>query len=463
MEYKELNGIKLLSLWGMNVAVSKYGKYYKQVLVLGLPILLGQLGVIITGFVDTIMVGQYATDALAAASFVNSLFNLMNIVCLGFSYGLTPIVGAYYGKGETARIGEAVKAGLVLNVIFGIFCMGLMLLCYVFLDEMGQPEELLPLMRPYYIVILLSMLPVVIVNVSRQFTDAITDTKVAMVILLSGNALNIFGNWLLIYGNWGCPEWGLYGAGVSTLIARVLMLVAYCLCLLKFSRYKEYLRGFIAGIVSLKDLKLIGKLSLPVSMQMGMETAIFTFATVLVGWLGAEYLAAYQVILALGTIGFMVYYSFGASLSIMVANYSGVNDTVQVRRSAAAGYHVILASAVLASLLVLLGGKGILGLFTPDEIVVNIAYSLIIPWIVYQFGDATQVAYANALRGIKCVMPVMKFAFIAYVVIGLPAAFLFAFPFKGGIIGIYLSFAVALFVAGVLFMQCFYKEISRKG
>ena len=106
----------------------------------------------------------------------------------------------------------------------------------------------------------------------------------------------------------------------------------------------------------------------------------------------------------------------------------------------------------------LLGGKGILGLFTPDEIVVNIAYSLIIPWIVYQFGDATQVAYANALRGIKCVMPVMKFAFIAYVVIGLPAAFLFAFPFKGGIIGIYLSFAGALFVAGVLFMQCFYKE-----
>ena len=137
MEYGEFNGIKLLSLWGMNVAVSKYGKYYKQVLVLGLPILLGQLGVIITGFVDTIMVGQYATDALAAASFVNSLFNLMNIVCLGFSYGLTPIVGAYYGKGETARIGEAVKAGLVLNVIFGIFCMGLMLLCYVFLDEMG--------------------------------------------------------------------------------------------------------------------------------------------------------------------------------------------------------------------------------------------------------------------------------------------------------------------------------------
>lgn len=438
----------------------KYKKYYRSVFVIGMPILLGQLGIIITGFVDTMMVGRYSTDALASASFVNSVFNLMNIVCLGFSYGLTPLVSDYFARGESGKIGAAVKTALLLNLIFGILCGVVMLVMYVFLDEMGQPAYLLPLMKPYYVVILISMFPVVIINVLRQFTDGITDTRIGMLILVGGNALNIFGNWLLIYGKCGFPEWGLFGAGVSTLVARVLMAVVYVVCLCSMMKYREYLRGFIEGIVTRTGLKEVGRLSMPVSLQMGMETAIFTVATVFVGWLGADYLAAYQVILVMGTLGFMVYYSFGASMSIMIAGYSGLDDVLQVRRCAQAGYHVILASAVLASVLMLVAGKDIITIFTTDENVMRIALLLIVPWIVYQFGDATQVAFANALRGIKCVMPVMTYAFWAYVVLGIPACYVFAFPIGGGIVGIYLSFAVSLFVAGVLFMRRFYREIG---
>lgn len=440
----------------------KYGKYYNRILVIGLPILLGQLGVIITGFVDTMMVGRYSTEALASASFVNSVFNLMNIVCLGFSYGLTPIVGAYFAQGEKTRIGAVVKTALVLNLLIGLLCGAIMLVLYFFLDEMGQPQELLPLMRPYYVVILVSMIPVVVVNALRQFTDGITDTKLAMIILIGGNVLNIFGNWLLIYGKFGLPEWGLFGAGVSTLVARVMMLVVYVMCVCMMSRYREYLRGFIDGIVTIKEMKTIGKLSMPVSMQMGMETAIFTVATIFVGWLGADYLAAYQVILVMGTLGFMVYYSFGASMSIMIANYDGAGEKERVRRCAQAGFHIILASAVVASVLLLTGGRDVIELFTVDETVIGIALTLIVPWMVYQFGDAMQVAFANALRGIKCVMPVMKYAFWAYMMLGIPACYLFAFPLGGGIVGVYLSFAVALLTAGLLFMCRFYREINRE-
>ena len=453
----------MLSLRNMAGFYEKYRNYYKQIFIIGLPILLGQLGVIVTGFVDTMMVGRYSTDALASASFVNNLFNLMNIVCLGFSYGLTPIVGAYFARGRKKRIGEVVKTALILNLLFGLLCGLIMLFMFFFLDEMGQPAELLPLMRPYYIVILLSMIPVVLVNALKQFTDGITDTKLGMMILLGGNVLNIVGNWVLIYGKLGFPEWGLYGAGVSTFVARVFMLVLYIICLTIKPCYREYLFGFIDGIVKFKDLISIGKLSLPISMQMGMETAIFTVAAVFVGWLGAEYLAAYQVIIAMGTLGFMVYYSFGASMSIMIANYSGIGDNLRVKRCAQAGYHIILASAVFASAVLLTCGRSAIGLFTNDENVMAIALAVIVPWIVYQFGDATQVAFANALRGVKCVMPVMKYAFWAYVVIGVPACYLFAFPFGGGIVGVFLSFAVSLFVAGMLFMRRFYKELKKGG
>lgn len=453
--------IKVLSLRNMSHFYAKYKKYYKQILIIGLPILLGQLGVIITGFVDTMMVGRYSTESLASASFVNNLFNLMNIVCLGFSYGLTPIVSAYYAKGDKTRIGELVKTALALNLLFGLFCGVIMFVLYFFLDEMGQPKELLPLMRPYYIVILLSMFPLVLVNALRQFTDGITDTKLGMIILLGGNVLNVVGNWVLIYGKLGFPELGLYGAGVSTLIARVVMLVSYIVCVCILVNYREYFRGFIDGIVKLKDFIEIGKLSLPVSLQMGMETAIFTIAAIFVGWLGADSLAAYQVIISMGTLGFMVYYSFGASMSIMIANYTGLGDTVRIKRCAQAGYHIILASAVLASVILLLCGRSAIGLFTTDENVIKIALMIIIPWMIYQFGDATQVAYANALRGIKCVMPVMQYAFWAYMVLGIPVCYLFAFPLKGGIVGVFLSFAVSLFAAGVLFMYRFYKELKK--
>ena len=444
----------------MNSFWNKYNKYYKQILVIGFPILLGQLGIIITGFVDTLMVGQYSTEALAASAFVNSLLGMMNVVCMGFSYGITPVVGALFGRGETHQIGETIKVGLVINIIFGLICSLIMLIAYIFIDEMGQPVEILPLIRPYYIVILISMIPVIIVNVFRQFTDAITDTKLAMIIILVANALNILGNWLLIYGNWGFPEWGLYGAGISTMIARFIILIAYIICLLVIARYRTYLRGFFDGIVTKAKIKQLTKISLPISIQMGMEAAIFTLAAIIVGWFGADSLAAFQVILSFGTIGFMIYYSLGASLSIIIANYSGTNDIAQVHRCSIAGYHIILSSAILASIIVLLGGEMVFSLLTNDAKVIDIAVTLIIPWILYQFGDATQITYANALRGIKCVMPMMKYAFISYVVVGTSSAFLFAFTFNGGVKGVILSFAVTLFVAGALFTRRFYKEIA---
>ena len=139
---------------------------------------------------------------------------------------------------------------------------------------------------------------------------------------------------------------------------------------------------------------------------------------------------------------------------------AGTNDIAQVHRCSIAGYHIILSSAILASIIVLLGGEMVFSLLTNDAKVIDIAVTLIIPWILYQFGDATQITYANALRGIKCVMPMMKYAFISYVVVGTSSAFLFAFTFNGGVKGVILSFAVTLFVAGALFTRRFYKEIA---
>ena len=195
---------------------------------------------IVLGFADTLMIGHHSTEDLAAASFVNNMFNLAIIFATGFSYGLTPIVGSLFGKGEQKSVGRTLKNALWANGLLGLLLSILMGILYLNIHRLGQPEELLPLMRPYYMVLLVSLIFVMLFNAFKQFADGITDTKTPMWLLIGGNALNILGNWMLIYGHFGFPEMGLLGAGIATLTSRILMFVAFVGIFLTAKRYHIY-------------------------------------------------------------------------------------------------------------------------------------------------------------------------------------------------------------------------------
>ena len=422
---------------------------------MGLPLLLGQLGMIMTGFADTFMVGHYTTESLAAASFVNNIMNFMTVLCMGFSYGLTPIVSATNARGDRRGVGAIVKNAILLNMAFGIAVGLAMLLIYFNVEKMNQPANLIPLIKPYYLVLLASMVPMLLVNTLRQFTDGIGNTRLSMWIIIGGNLLNILLNYLTIYGNFGFPELGLLGAGLSTLAARVAMAAAYIIVLSRSHRYATYVQGIRHGDIDSRISSNIFATSWPIAVQMGLETGIFSFASIMIGWLGEIPLAAYQIMLSISTIGFMVYYSLGASMSIKIAGYYGNGDITQIRNCSVAGLHIIMACAATACLLFFFLGEPVIRLFTDDVAVIAVAMLVIPPLMLYQVGDALQVTYANALRGITDVRPMMITAIIAYLIVGLPLGYLLAFPCGMGIVGIYLSFAVALLLAGVLFFAKF--------
>lgn len=221
--------------------------HYRALLSLGLPIVIGQIGVIILGFADTIMVGHHSSTELAAASFVNNMCNLAIIFSTGFAYGLTPVVGRLFGEGNKEKTGEVLRNSLSANTLLALIVCGIMYALYLNLHRLGQPEELLPYMRPYFIVLLLSLPFVLWFNAFKQFSDGITDTKVSMWMLLGGNVLNIIGNYILIYGKLGFPELGLLGAGIATLASRILMVAAYLILFFFTARYKPFRVGFLAG------------------------------------------------------------------------------------------------------------------------------------------------------------------------------------------------------------------------
>lgn len=391
---------------------------YGRILSLGFPILIGQLGNIMVGFADTNMVGQYSTEALASSSFVNNLFNVGIFACVGFTYGLTPLIGALFAQKRDKEIGSLLRTGMWVNLLFALLITAIMGAVYMRLDRFDLPEELLPLIRPYFLIYLAGVVPIALFNVFAQWAYAIQRTVMPMVIILVANCVNILGNWLLIRGHMGCPELGLTGAGLASLAARWLSVVMIAGVFMSRRMFAGYRRGFFSSPRRKNDIRLINGTSWPVSMQMTFESGSFTAAAIMAGWLGKIPLAAFQVIVIVGTLGFCIYYSMAAAVSVLVSNAAGQGDRSLMRKVAGRGYVIMLILATGSSLLFALAGPEVIRFFTHDPEVIGVALTLIVPLVLYQYGDATQINYANALRGTANVMPMLWIAFVSYVVIG---------------------------------------------
>ena len=434
----------------------------REILKIGIPIMLGQACVIILSFADNIMIGWYGVDDLAASSFVNGIINLFIFTELGFACGLTPVVGSLFGKNDSRGIGAAVKNGLAVNGAVGITGLVVLAIIYAFLDRFGQEPELLPIIRPYFIVVGISTIFALGFNTLKQFTDGICRPVVAMCLLMGGNLLNIFGNWVLIYGKLGFPELGLLGAGLSTLFSRIAMLVVFAAWLMNSKSLKEYYQAFRQSKVSRKGIRRLFSLGYPLALQTGMETSTFTMSAVMAGWLGATTLAAHQVTLTISQICFMLMTGLATAVSVLVSNAYGQNDMKSVRGYASKGYFMILAVSVFFCTAIWLFRFPIVGMFTDSEEVTAIALSLLIVLFTYQFGDGLQLCFCNALRGIQDVKPIMLMAFVSYYLIAIPSAYLLGFKAGLGITGIWMGFPIGLTVAGIFYYIRFRRRTSSR-
>ena len=435
---------------------------YKSLLKIGFPVLVTQLGVIIVSFADTMMVGAYGLNELAAAAFVNSLFLIAGVMLMGFSGGVTPLIGALYGRGEHEEGGRTLRAALQVNLGMAMIFTIIMVIIYFFLDRFGQDEELLPPAREYYLIILFSLIPLAIFNCFQQTANGCTDTATPMWIILISDVMNIIGNYLLIFGKFGCPELGLAGAGWSTLVSRVFIAVAIVVVFAIEKRYKIYWQTMFQDHAGNERRKKVWVTSYPLMIQSGVECGLWTFGAVVSGWFGKVQLAAYQVMNTVGQLGFMIYMGFGWATSIKVANFTGVSDYFSIRRYTKAGLHIVLALATLSSLGFLFFTRPLVHLFTPEDSVAAYATLMIIPLVLYQYCDGIQLTYVNAIRGTSEVKPLLWIAIISYLLVGVPLLLLIAVGFDMETVGVYYSFSGALFVAAVLLVIIFYKILGRK-
>ena len=419
--------------------------------------MIGQLGMIVLGFADTMMVGHHSTTELGAASFVNNIMNLVIITATGFSYGLTPIVGGLFGREELPQAGRALRCALLANLMAGAIMMAALGILYFNVGNIGQPKELLPYIKPYYLVLLASIPFVMLFNAFKQFTDSITETRTSMWILLSGNLLNIIGNYVLIYGKAGMPEMGVVGAGVATLLSRVVMVALFLFVFLSRKKMRPYREGFFVLGWSRQLVRRLVSLGTPIALEMGMETASFSLSIIMVGWLGTIALASHQVMITISQFTFMVYYGLGAAVAVRTSYFNGQDDRDNVRHTVVAGLQVMVALELLLSGIIFLLRNHIGGWFTDSAEVSSTVISLMVPFFIYQFGDGLQINYANALRGIADVKPLMVIAFIAFFVISLPVGYFCGFVLNFGLVGVWMAFPFGLTSAGVMMWYRFKK------
>lgn len=419
--------------------------------------MIGQLGMIILGFADTMMVGHHSTTELGAASFVNNIINLVIITATGFSYGLTPIVGGLFGREELPQAGRALRCALLANLMAGAIMMVALGILYFNVGNIGQPKELLPYIKPYYLVLLASIPFVMLFNAFKQFTDSITETRTSMWILLSGNLLNIIGNYVLIYGKAGMPEMGVVGAGVATLLSRVVMVALFLFVFLSRKKMRPYREGFFVLGWSRQLVRRLVSLGTPIALEMGMETASFSLSIIMVGWLGTIALASHQVMITISQFTFMVYYGLGAAVAVRTSYFNGQDDRDNVRHTVVAGLQVMVALELLLSGIIFLLRNHIGGWFTDSAEVSSTVITLMLPFFIYQFGDGLQITYANALRGIADVKPLMVIAFIAFFVISLPVGYFCGFVLNLGLVGVWMAFPFGLTSAGVMMWYRFKK------
>ena len=443
-----------------------YLPYYKRNLKVALPVMLTQLGASLVGLFDSIMVGRYATVDLAAVSFSNALFFTVMVFAMGALMGLTPLVGFQVGSlssesdstpssdtplasSPLSIISSLFQNGLLFTILLSVFTLVLLGGCIPFLHCFGQDPAVVEAARPYYILIVLSIVPFLFFTFFKQFLEGLGNTSVAMVITLVMNGLNIFLNWLFIYGNWGCPELGATGAGIGSLVARAGMPICFAVVMFVRREWKGYLlairwRHFRASV--LKQLTTIG---FPIGVQTLMETIAFTAAFVFIGWISKEALAAHQIANQICDMTFMVILGIGSATTIRVSHQLGANNLEGVRMASNASIHLVLVINAIGAALMIGLRNYIPLLFTHDQEVIAIASQLVVLAGVLQLADGLQVVAASMLRGITDVKVPMLIAMFSYTIVCISIGLFLAFPMGMGAVGIWIGFVVGLSVAAV--------------
>ena len=450
--------------------LSAYTKEFRYNWLLAAPVIMGMLGHTFVGLVDNIMVGQLGAAELAAVSLGNSFFFVAMSLGIGFSTAITPLIAEADSEQNFARGKSAFKHGFVLCTLLALVLFTLMLLAKPLMYMMDQPQEVVVLALPYLDMVALSLIPLIIFQALKQYSDGMSLTKYPMYATIIANIINIFFNYALIFGVWGFPKMGVVGAGLGTLISRFVMLFLMWYFLKRLEKTKAYLSGLKLFILEHSMMKKIIGLGLPSALQMFFEVGIFTAAIWLSGTLGKNAQAANQIALNLSSMTFMIATGLSVTAMIRVGNQKGLKRPIELRRIAKSIFIMGLILATLFAVIFLVFHQTLPTFYLDlndmehlmdNQNVVQIAANLLIIAALFQISDSTQVVFLGALRGLQDVKIPTLITFVAYWIVGFPISYYLGASARYGSIGIWIGLLAGL-TASSIFLYIRFDYLSKQ-
>ncbi|MDC1373898.1 MATE family efflux transporter [Polaribacter sp.] len=450
--------------------ISQYTSEFKYNWKLAAPVMLGMLGHTFVSFVDNIMVGQIGTAELAAVSLGNSFMFIAMSVGIGFSTAITPLIAEADSADNFKQAKSTFKHGLFLCTVLGIFLFLGVFFAKPLMYLMQQPEEVVALAIPYLDLVAFSLIPLVVFQALKQFSDGMSMTRYPMYATLIANIVNIVLNYLLIFGKFGFPALGIVGAAFGTVISRFIMLAYLWWLLAKKERTKALVTNIKFFILEKLMLQKFINLGAPSAMQMLFEVAIFTAAIWLSGLLGKNAQAANQIALNLSSMTFMVAMGLSVASMIRVGNQKGLQKFKELRRIAFSIFLLGILLAIFFGSIFFLFHKSLPKIYvdftdaanyTDNLEVVRIASQLLFAAAIFQISDTIQVVVLGALRGLQDVKIPTIITFISYWVIGFPISYFLGKASMYGSFGIWLGLLAGLSTAAIfLYMRFNYLTLK---
>ncbi|CAN5859641.1 MATE family efflux transporter [soil metagenome] len=435
--------------------------HFVQTFFLALPVCLSNVGHIVVDLADNYFIGQLPekTTGQAAVSLASALYFTILVLLIGVSYGLTPIVAEANAQNKKDKIITHLRHSFVQNFSVAVLLFILLFNLAPLLRLTGQPAEVSELAVSYLNVTMLSMIPLSLFFTCKQFAEGMSDTKAAMFITISANAMNILLNYFLVFGKAGFPQLGVMGACWATFTSRCFMAVAMVAYIYFIPHYREYRAAFSFRKLSWQPIKEQLKIGIPSGLMFVLEVAAFSVPTLFIP--GTSQLAAHRVSMGLAAMTYMISSGLGAAATVRVGHFLGLRDRIGLRRAGFSAMVLSIAFMLLAAIIFILFRYKLTSVFNNDPEVLKYAAPLLFIAAAFQLFDGAQVTVQGALRGLKDTIVPGFIAFVAYWLIGLPASWYFCTQMNSGVQGVWFGFILGLSTASFGFIYRF-NRISKR-
>jgi MATE family multidrug resistance protein len=429
---------------------------------LAVPVVLSELGWMVMGVVDTIMVGRLGPAAIGAVALGNAVCYTPSMFGIGLLLGLDTLVSQAYGRKDHEECHRWLAQGVYLASISAVPIMVGIALVSSFFARFGIAAEVAAPASRYMSVLLWGTLPLLIYAASRRYLQGVGQVRVITVTYVAANLVNWFLNWVLIYGKLGMPALGVNGSALSTVFARVTM----ALSLIGFAWRYERKRGHPlfrhwAG-PQIARLKRLTKLGAPAAGHILLEVGAWNLATFSAGYLTPVALATHQIVLNYASVTYMVPLGISAAAAVSVGHAVGAGDAARARRAGWLALGLGTSFMLLAAMALLIWPRPLIELYTNDARVLAVGPGLLAIVAAFEVFDGIQTVSTGALRGLGETRAPMLANLVGYWVLGLPLGVFLCFGLRWGIYGLWIGLTLALVVIALALIARWKRDADKQ-